>query len=292
MSIHEILKNRIRIRADHFHQLKTGKESLLQILDETEISESVYNSNAIENSTLTLPETEKILLELSVSRDVSVREVFETKNLARVMEYIAKIAPEKKLDKETLLFLHKMLLTGINDDIAGRFRATGEYVRVGNYVAPAPEHTESMITSLLNTYGQDLSSHFLEKIARFHLQFETIHPFVDGNGRIGRVLINYQLTHVGLPNIIIRDKEKIDYYASFKNYQRGNTDDISAMEKIIAYALLESLHRRIAYLEGNKIITVTEYAEQEGINSNTALNAAKRQSIPAFREKGRWMIGV
>jgi len=62
--------------------------SLLKLIDESELSESVFNSNAIENSTLTLKETERILMEMGISRNVSVREVFEAKNLARVLEYI------------------------------------------------------------------------------------------------------------------------------------------------------------------------------------------------------------
>ena len=115
------------------------------MVDEAEIPEAVYNSNAIENSTLTLKETEKILLDMEVSRDVSVREVFEAKNLARVVGYIRAKSQEREIDKETILLLHQMLISGINDQIAGRFRTKGEYVRVGTHVAPAPEHVERMI---------------------------------------------------------------------------------------------------------------------------------------------------
>lgn len=86
MSTTTPLKNRIKTLKIQYDTFRQGKESLLKLLDEAEVSESVYNSNAIENSTLTLRETEKILLEMEVSRDVSVREVFEAKNLARVME--------------------------------------------------------------------------------------------------------------------------------------------------------------------------------------------------------------
>jgi Fic family protein len=72
-----------------FDVLKKGKRSLLRILDEVELAESVYNSNAIENSTLTLEDTERILLDLEVSKTYSLREVFEAKNLARVYEYLS-----------------------------------------------------------------------------------------------------------------------------------------------------------------------------------------------------------
>ena len=81
-------KQTIKALKKDFDQLKVGKESLLQMLGEAELPELVYNSNAIENSTLTLKETERILLELEVTRNVSVRELFEAKNLARVNEYL------------------------------------------------------------------------------------------------------------------------------------------------------------------------------------------------------------
>ena len=73
-----------------FDVLKLGKTALLTIIDESEIAEGVYNSNAIENSTLSLKETERIIMELEVSRNVSLREIFEAKNLGRVMNFLRK----------------------------------------------------------------------------------------------------------------------------------------------------------------------------------------------------------
>ena len=87
MATTEPIKSRIQDLKRAYDTLRQGKESLLSMIDEVEVAESVYNSNAIENSTLTLEETERILLEQMLSRNVSVREVFEAKNLARVTEY-------------------------------------------------------------------------------------------------------------------------------------------------------------------------------------------------------------
>lgn len=280
---------RIQTLKSEYDRLKTGKESLLKIIDEAEVPEGVYNSNAIENSTLTLKETEKMLLEMEVSKNVSLREVFEAKNLARVMEYI-KNQLQDELIKETMLFLHQMLIGNIDDSIAGKFRKKGEYVRIGSFIAPASEHIERMLEEALIEYSSDQTTYFADKIAKFHLQFETIHPFNDGNGRIGRVIINYQLYRLGFPGIIIRDKEKQIYYNSLKEYR--DNKKINIMERVITLALLESLHKRIAYLRGNKIIEATEYAAKMNKPAPVILNAAKRQTIPAFREKGVWKIGI
>jgi len=261
---------------------RLGKESLLLMIDEAEIAEAVYNSNAIENSTLTLKETEKILLDMMVSRDLSVREVFEAKNLARVVNYIRGKAAGEALDQAMIILLHQMLIGGIDDKISGRFRVAGEYVRVGTHIAPAPEQVEQMIAQVLLDYTGDLDAYFLDKIAKFHLEFEKIHPFNDGNGRIGRVIINYQLQRLGFPNIIIREKDKRNYYQAF--------DHSRTMEKILALGLMESLHKRLAYLESKKIIRLSDYVKQHGLSAPALYNVARRQKIPAFREKGVWKI--
>ena len=283
------IRNRIQALKSEFDTLQPGKELLLVMIDEAEIPESVYNSNAIENSTLTLKETEKILLDMEVSRDVSLREVYEARNLARVTGYIRNKSRETEVNKETILLLHQMLIGGIDDNIAGRFRKKGEYVRVENYVAPAPEHVERMIESIIVEYTSDLSTYFVDKIARFHLDFENIHPFNDGNGRIGRVLICFQLQRLGFPMIIIRDREKKTYYQSFSDYR--DAKNTKTMEKVVALALTESLHKRLAYLKGEKIVTLSEYIKKNKKSAPAVTNAARRQNIPAFRERGVWKIG-
>jgi len=269
--------------------LRQGKESLLAMIDEAEIPENVYNSNAIENSTLTLKETEKILLEQELSRDVSLREVFEAKNLARVITYKRDISQNHEFSKELILLLHQMLIGGIDDNIAGRFRKKNEFVRVGTHIAPAPEHVERMMESTLLEYSSDVNSYFLDKIAKFHLDFETIHPFVDGNGRIGRVFTNFQLISIGFPRIIIRDKEKDIYYQAFRDYRENK--NTKTMEKILTLALTESFHKRIAYLKGEVIITLSDYIKKNRLSAPAITNAARRQTIPAFRERGIWKIG-
>lgn len=273
-----------------FDSLKKGKEALLTIIEDTELAESVYNSNAIENSTLTLPDTEKILLDLEVSKDYSLREVFEAKNLARVYDYIKVKKDTIVLNQDMILFIHGLLIGGIDDSIAGRFRKEYEYVRVGKHVAPAPEHVMRMVEVLLDEYKTNHDANIFTKIAHFHLQFETIHPFCDGNGRIGRVLINLQLQEFGYPNIIIRDKEKHLYYKTFSHFR--DEKSTKQMEQILYLALSEGLNKRVTYLEGSEIVTLAEYAKNNLHPLANLINSGKRQTIPAFREKGVWKIST
>ncbi len=290
MATSQPIKRRIQALKREYDTLRPGKESLLSMIDEVEIPESVYNSNAIENSTLSLEETERILLEQMLSRNVSVREVFEAKNLARVTEYKRNKVKDSELSNDLILLFHQMLMGGIDDSIAGRFRRRGEYVRVGAHIAPAPEQVDRMMGDILVEYSSDLDSYFSDKMARFHLDFEVIHPFCDGNGRIGRVLINYQLLKLGLPRVIIRDSEKKTYYRAFRDYE--DLRRTRTMESILARALVESLHKRVTYMRGEPIVRLSEYVRQNGLSAPAVTNAARRQTIPAFRERGVWKIGA
>ncbi len=267
-----------------------GKESLLQLLDEAEVGEQVYNSNAIENSTLSLDETEKILLQVDLDRYISERELFEAKNLARVVSYINVRAKENSLNTERLLLLHKTLLSNIRDDIAARFRGSGEWVRVGNHIALDPAQIDSALTKMFVEYDASPNEHIIKRIARLHLTFERIHPFVDGNGRIGRVVNNYLFIREGYVPINIKFLDRARYYDAFNEF---NADGKTAiMEELVGRALTNSYHKRLAYLEGKEIITLSEYAKQNQISHSNLINKAQRQTIEAFLEKGKWKIGI
>ncbi|MDR0940897.1 MAG: Fic family protein [Bacteroidales bacterium] len=271
-----------------YEQLRGSRNDLLKIITESELPEMVYNSNAIENSTLTLRETEKILLEQSLMRDVSLRKTYEATNLARVIKYLW-TRPNYELSVENFELLHQMLLGGINDNYAGRIRRTGEYVRVGWHIAPSPEQVKPMLEDLINRYNSEGNTYFLEKIAEFHLQFETIHPFCDGNGRMGRLIINLQLAALGYPPVIIQNKGKREeYYPIFSEWR--NKQKSNKFSDYLYLALSESFNKRLAYLRGNEIVKLSEYAKTNDMSAAVITNAAKRQTVPAFRQEGVWRI--
>ncbi len=286
LSIYKSIEN---LRARYYKALP-GKESLLTLIAETEISDQVYNSNAIENSTLTLEETEKILLQIDLDRYISEREIFEAKNLARVVSYIDTKAVTQELSLDIILFLHKMLISNIRDEIAGRFRVNNEYVRVGNYIAPAPDEVRSLLTNMISDYLGSAALPVISRVAKLHLTFEHIHPFCDGNGRIGRALNNYILIREGYVPINIKFIDRKMYYEAFREFDSEGKTEI--MEKIVGKALANSYHKRLAYLEAKKIVTLREYATLEKTSYSNLINKAHRQTIEAFFEKGIWKIGM
>ena len=275
---------------ERYYTVSVGKQSLIKLLSEAEVAEQVYNSNAIENSTLTLEETEKILLQIDLDRYITEREIFEAKNLARVVSYIDTKAKEQELSLEVILLLHKMLIANIRDDIAGRFRRDGEWVRVANHIAPDPKEVVERLGKMLAKYNANSHENIIRRIALLHLTFEHIHPFVDGNGRIGRVINNYLLIREGFVPVNIKFIDRKMYYEAFKEFGEKGTAKI--MEEIVGKALTNSYHKRLAYLEGTQIMTLAEYAKKYKVSHSNLINKANRQTIEAFFEKGVWKIGV
>ena len=281
--------NKVNVLRERYYKASTGKDALIKLIAEAEVAEQVYNSNAIENSTLTLEETEKILLQIDLDRFITEREIFEAKNLARVVSYIDKRAKEQELTLEVMLSLHKMLIGNIRDDIAGRFRKDDERVRVGSHIAPAPNEILERLEKMLSEYNASSHESIIKRIARLHLAFEYTHPFIDGNGRIGRVLNNYVLIREGYVPINIKFIDRQKYYDAFRDFDTDGSTDI--MEEIVGRALTNSYHKRLAYLESTRIVTLVDYAKENKLSHSNLINKATRQTIEAFLEKGVWKIG-
>lgn len=286
--INQVIRDRINSLSEEYRKLAIKHKEAIKELTISELPEMVYNSNAIENSTLTLEDTEDILIHNQIRTDHEVREIYEAKNLASAIEYLMD-NPEKEISVELILKLHKTLLTNICDEIAGRFRSGKEWVRVGIHIGANPEFVNGFMYELVEKYNSDTDKHFLDKITYFHAEFENIHPFGDGNGRIGRLLTNEQLDLLGLPPIIIPNKSKFnEYYPALNEYIK--TGKVDKLTRLFASLLIEALYRRITKLTAKKIIPVSDWAKNNNINLQSATNKAIRGTIPAFRVRGHWMI--
>jgi Fic family protein len=287
--INQTTTNRIEALRDQYRALAADHRAALETIAMAELAEAVHQSNAIENSTLTLENTEQILAGGAVPGGHAMREVYEAKNLAMVTTDL--LASTEVLSIDLILRWHRMLLANIRDDLAGRFRRAGQWVRVGGHLGANPQFVMDLMTEALHRFDADTSSYFLDKIAWFHCEFEVIHPFADGNGRIGRVVINQQLRAFGLPPVIVRARRReTDYYPLFAEYDRTGRHD--GMTRLLALLLCESLHKRIALLTSRRVIPLAEWAKATATRGNVAANKAKRQTIPAFRIRDRWMIAA
>ena len=287
MAIDNRLKSRITELFSFYKKLENNHKKALQEISIAEVPEMVYNSNAIENSTLTLEDTSDIIFFDKIKKDHNIREIYEAKNLVKVIDELQS-KPKNKFNVELILKLHKILLSWINDHIAWRFRSWDEWVRVWTHIWANPTFINWLVYDLVDKYNSD-RSYFLDKIAHFHAEFEILHPFWDWNWRIGRVLINKQLMDFGYPPIIIPNKNKSkDYYPLFDLYLKDN--NYKWFSEFFALLLMESLNKRIQLLTAKKIIPLSEWAKANDKNLVSYLNKAKRQTIPAFRKEWKWMI--
>lgn len=207
---------RIEELAGRYQELVREYPEAMRATGQAETAEQVFNSNAIGNSTLTLQDTEDVLSGIA-RKGLQLREVYEAKNLAVVVE--SQLESVDKLSVDTILRYHSLVLRGIADERAGRFRRNDEWVRTGGTLGANPAFVATLVEELVRSYpGPD---HFLAGIAQFHLEFEIIHPFLDGNGRVGRILINHQLAELGLPPVIIPAKSKEKHYYPFFETMRA-----------------------------------------------------------------------
>lgn len=284
------LRQKLDFLIERYRDLVPNYASGIRELSLVELPEMVYNSNAIENSTLTLEDTEDILIRHQIRTDHQIREIFEATNLAKAMKFLLD-NPETEISVPLILKLHSILLQNIRDDAAGRFRTNKEWVRVGSHLGANPQFVHGFMSDLVEKYNASDDQYFLDKIVYFHAEFENIHPFIDGNGRIGRLLINEQLDLLNLPPILIPNKSKNEeYYPALEEYSKLNKLD--QLSEFFARLLIEALYRRITRLTAPKIISVSDWAKQNQMSAQSATNKAIRGTVPAFRLRGHWMINA
>lgn len=174
-----------------------------------------YNTNAIEGSTITLEEAREIIHD-KVAPNKPLRDVKETEAHSHV--FLKMLNTKEKISKSLLLEWHKDIFHETKQDIAGQFR--DHLVRVGTYLAPDWQDIEISMSELIK-FIETSKLNPVELSARAHYKFEKIHPFGDGNGRVGRLLMNHILWHAGYPMLIIEYKKRKSYYKAFHKDEEG-----------------------------------------------------------------------
>ena len=177
-----------------------------------------YNSNAIEGSTITLEEVREIIQE-NIAPNKPLRDIKETENHNKI--FLGMLKKKEKMKNNLLLKWHKEIFNETKPDVAGKYRTY--LVRIGSYIAPDWREVHPKMNSLIEFVNNSKLS-LVELAARAHYKFETIHPFGDGNGRIGRLLMNYIIWHRGYPMLIIEYKKRASYYKAFPKGQEAFVD--------------------------------------------------------------------
>ncbi|MEK6855729.1 MAG: Fic family protein [Nanoarchaeota archaeon] len=174
-----------------------------------------YNTNAIEGSTITLEEVREIVQD-KISPNKPIRDVREAEAHSNV--FLNMLEKREKITNKLLLGWHQRIFGESKSDISGKFR---DYlVRIGLYLAPDWQEVEGMMDKMIKFIEQSKINP-VELSARAHYKFEKIHPFGDGNGRIGRLLMNDILWKAGYPMLIIEYKKRRSYYKALQKDEEG-----------------------------------------------------------------------
>lgn len=209
------------IRKDNLKKIRKMDKPAWKNYYEWFLVNFTYDTNAIEGSTLSLQDTSLILFENIVPKGKSPREINEVQNHKQAFDYTLEY--KGNLTKSFILEIHKKLMHNILWKAAGRFREVNVYIR-GVDMLPPPHHmVGSEFKKLVNWHAKNKRKyHPVVAAAYFHAAFESIHPFRDGNGRTGRLVLNFMLRKDGFPMIDIKNRDKERYYKSLYESQKNH----------------------------------------------------------------------
>ncbi len=287
----EILQ-RIQKKKEKLDQLRPLPASILKKLKYDLSLEWTYNSNAIEGNTLTLQETRLVLEEGITIKGKSLREHFEAKNHEKAITHLESLIQQKSnITEDHILQLHKLVLDGIEEDFAGRYR-NGQVRIVGaNFIPPSGHKVPELMKDFVEQIIKRKSKENLLELATFiHHRFVWIHPFFDGNGRTARLLMNLWLMRSGYPPAVILKNDRKKYYDALN---KANNGDFKKIELLIAQAIERSLdmYLSVFYVQTEKEIyqPLSMLAPQTPYSAEYLGLLARRGLIDAYKEGRNWV---
>ena len=239
-SIEEIIKEK-KLELDFMRPLTQGE---MQRLNEEFIVEYTYNSNAIEGSTLTLRETDMVLRGLTIDKK-PLKEHIEAVGHKEAFAFVSGLVKDNvPLTESIIKQIHYLVLADKKED-RGVYRKVPVKILGAKHEPVQPYLIQLKMEALLKNYNES-TEEIISKLARFHIEFEAVHPFIDGNGRTGRLIINLELMKAGYPPIDIKFADRVTYYNAFDAYHEKH--DLSPMKKLFAFYIKDRLDTYLSIL--------------------------------------------
>lgn len=202
-----------------------------------------HDSTAIEGNTLTLMET-KVVLEGIAIGGKTIKEHLEVINHAEAIEYIKSIAKDKEpFSENQIKAIHHIILKGIDDSNAGKYRMCNVRIGSSKHIPPQYYDIQDEMQRFIDWYYNETDNlHPIIKASRVHIDFVGIHPFIDGNGRTSRLLMNLELLKSNFPIINIKNSKKMEYYEALEIAHCDN--NFNFFDNLIADYMLERLQEQ------------------------------------------------
>jgi len=212
----EIINEKLRKIKENFQKEWKYYPNSIKEKEKEEIAISfTYNTNAIEGSTITLEEVREITQD-KIAPNKSLKDIKETE--AHYKIFLDMLNKKEKVTNNVLLKWHKEIFENTKEDIAGKYR---DYlVRVGDYIAPDWQDVKNLMNQFIKFLNEEKVNP-IKLAAKTHYKFEKIHPFGDGNGRIGRLIMNHIIWHNNYPMLIIEYKKRKSYYKALQKDEEG-----------------------------------------------------------------------
>ncbi len=193
-----------------------SKKQLQDLFDRFTVN-FTYESNALEGNSLTLKDVAIVLFENIIPKGKDLREVYETRNSRKVVDLVLK--NKFRVSEKDIIKMHKLLVRDMG--IETGYKKLPNFLLGRDIKTTSPEKVASEMKSLLKWLNKEEKMHPLQNAAHFHGKFERIHPFDDGNGRVGRFLINVMLVGEGYAPLIIRKSQRLSYLKCLHDFDNG-----------------------------------------------------------------------
>lgn len=219
------IQKRLTAKKQKLDSFKPFPPELIKNLDDWYKVELTYTSNAIEGNTLSRAETAEVVEKGYTVAGKTVTEHLEAQNHARAWDFIKTLVDKKRqnLTADDILTIHKIILTKIDDANAGRYRNVPVRIAGSAVVLPNPAKVAGLMGDFMAWLTSDLVEHPVLTASQAHYKLVTIHPFVDGNGRTARLLMNLLLLQQGYPPVNIKPEVRMHYLRSLEKAQLGDS---------------------------------------------------------------------
>lgn len=291
MAIDANIYGRILEKRNTLDKLRPFNRGALAKLQETFRVDLTYNSNAIEGNSLSLSETKLVLEEGITIGGKSMREHLEVTNHSKAIDFVESLVNKPRIEEIDVLNLHAMILDRIDPENAGFYRRGAVRISGTSYTPPNPVKVPALmqeVYALMNTKGGEP----IETAARIHQRFVDIHPFIDGNGRTARLLLNLYLMRNGYPPVIILRAERLKYIRTIM--QSRAEDDVSPFANFVAKAVERSLDIYLDSLgtSAKEYLTLAEAAKlsKNGYSQEYLSLLARTGKIGAVKFGRNWKI--
>ena len=290
--IFEPLAKRILEKKKRLDSLRPLPKLTLQKLRERFELEWTYNSNAIEGNSLTLRETMLVLKEGITIGGKSLREHLEVTNHKAAIDFVYSLLNKEAISENDVLEIHALILDRIEPQGAGFYRRERIRISGSDYSPPSPEKVPKLMTEFATTFKDEPKDaiQVIEFSAFAHFKLVDIHPFIDGNGRTARLLMNLFLMRRGFPPAVILKSDRPRYYDSLDLAHKGN---LAPFTELVARSVERSLDLYLEVLEKpsekTDLISLADAAKLTPYSQEYLSLLARKGRLHALKRRKAWV---